>query len=70
MLLRAAASSSVLSFNFFSIFDKLSNGYLIKELNAVQGRPVDIGGYYHGDKTLIAEAMRPSTTLNEILAGA
>ena len=43
---------------------------IIKELNAVQGRPVDIGGYYHGDKTLIAEAMRPSTTLNEILAGA
>ena len=38
------------------------------ELLAVQGRPVDIGGYYAPDPALAERAMRPSATLNEILA--
>ena len=41
---------------------------IVAELNDAQGNPVDIGGYYHPDKTLAAQAMRPSTTLNAILA--
>ena len=41
---------------------------IIAELNDAQGKPVDIGGYYHPDKTLTAQAMRPSATLNAILA--
>ncbi len=40
---------------------------IITELNAAQGGPVDIGGYFHPDKTLTAKAMRPSATLNAIL---
>jgi isocitrate dehydrogenase len=40
---------------------------IITELNAAQGNPVDIGGYFHPDKTLTAKAMRPSATLNAIL---
>ena len=41
---------------------------IVAELNDAQGNPVDIGGYYHPDKTLAAQAMRPSVTLNAILA--
>ncbi|MDJ0917185.1 MAG: NADP-dependent isocitrate dehydrogenase [Woeseiaceae bacterium] len=40
---------------------------IIDELNAVQGAPVDIGGYYQPDDSLAANAMRPSNTLNSIV---
>ena len=40
---------------------------ILKELNGVQGSPVDMGGYYHPDEELVAEAMRPSTTFNAII---
>ncbi|MCO6458581.1 MAG: NADP-dependent isocitrate dehydrogenase [Pirellulaceae bacterium] len=40
---------------------------IVAELNAAQGRPVDIGGYYHPDPVLTDRAMRPSRTLNEAL---
>jgi len=38
------------------------------ELLAVQGKPVDIGGYYQPDDALAAAALRPSPMLNAILA--
>ncbi|QXI26735.1 NADP-dependent isocitrate dehydrogenase [Pseudomonas vanderleydeniana] len=41
---------------------------IVAELNAVQGKPVDIGGYYHASAELISKAMRPSTTLNAAIA--
>lgn len=37
------------------------------ELDAAQGKAVDIGGYYNPDDKLAAMAMRPSATLNEII---
>ncbi len=37
------------------------------ELLAVQGQPVDLGGYYRPDPVRTAAAMRPSATLNAIL---
>ena len=37
------------------------------ELVAVQGRPVDIGGYYRPDQDRTDAVMRPSTTLNRII---
>jgi len=40
---------------------------IVGELNAAQGRPVSIGGYYHPDAALCAAAMRPSATLNALL---
>ena len=46
-----------------------NEGRIVEELNAAQGRPVDIGGYYHPDPALTAAAMRPSATLNGILGG-
>ncbi|HEX9887066.1 MAG TPA: NADP-dependent isocitrate dehydrogenase, partial [Longimicrobiales bacterium] len=42
---------------------------IIGELNGVQGPPQDLGGYYMPDEALAAAAMRPSATLNGILAG-
>ena len=39
------------------------------ELLAVQGKPIDIGGYYQPDDRLASAAMRPSATFNGILAG-
>ncbi|MCR6632685.1 MAG: NADP-dependent isocitrate dehydrogenase [Magnetospirillum sp.] len=38
------------------------------ELIAAQGKPVDMGGYYHPDFAKTAAAMRPSATLNSALA--
>jgi isocitrate dehydrogenase len=38
-----------------------------KELIAAQGKPVDMGGYYHPDHAKTAAAMRPSATLNAII---
>ncbi len=40
---------------------------IINELNGVQGRPMDIGGYYQPNEALAAKAMRPSVTLNVII---
>ena len=42
---------------------------IAEELNAAQGCAVDIGGYYHPDKTRTAQAMRPSATFNAVLDG-
>lgn len=41
---------------------------IVEELAAVQGKPVDIGGYYRPDVAKAAAAMRPSTTFNGALA--
>lgn len=40
---------------------------IIDELNAAQGQPVDIGGYYQPDAKLTEKAMRPSLTFNTIV---
>ena len=40
---------------------------ILAELNGVQGKPVEIGGYYHPDPKKTAAAMRPSATLNRIV---
>ena len=41
---------------------------IVDELIAVQGKPVDLGGYYQPDNAKASAAMRPSGTFNEILA--
>ena len=41
---------------------------IIGELVAVQGKPVDLGGYYHPDLAKVGAAMRPSATFNSALA--
>jgi isocitrate dehydrogenase len=41
---------------------------IVAELNAAQGKPADIGGYYYPDPEKTAAVMRPSKTLNDTLA--
>lgn len=43
---------------------------IVDELNAVQGQPVDIGGYYFPDRDKVTTVMRPSETFNKALAAA
>jgi isocitrate dehydrogenase len=42
---------------------------IIDELNAAQGKPQDLDGYYHPDPVKTEKAMRPSATLNAIIEG-
>ncbi|SFK38575.1 NADP-dependent isocitrate dehydrogenase [Rhodanobacter glycinis] len=41
---------------------------IVDELNKVQGKPVDIDGYYRPDIAKVSAAMRPSKTFNDALA--
>ncbi|AMW79261.1 isocitrate dehydrogenase [Acinetobacter sp. TGL-Y2] len=41
---------------------------ILAELAAVQGKAADIGGYYAVDQAKVEAVMRPSTTLNAVLA--
>jgi isocitrate dehydrogenase len=41
---------------------------IVAEMNGSQGTPINIGGYYKMDEQLTSKAMRPSATLNEVLA--
>ncbi len=55
---------------FASVADALTSAEadIVAELAAVQGSPVDIGGYYRPDAAKASEVMRPSAKLNEVLA--
>jgi isocitrate dehydrogenase len=44
-----------------------SEAKIVAELLGAQGRPVDMGGYYHPDQEKTTKAMRPSPTLNAIV---
>jgi len=41
---------------------------IVAELAAVQGSPVEVGGYFRPDDALAAAAMRPSATFNDAIA--
>jgi len=47
---------------------KANEATILNELSAAKGKPVELGGYYDPDERLADEAMRPSATLNRILA--
>jgi isocitrate dehydrogenase len=40
---------------------------ILQELQAVKGKPIDLGGYYHPDPAKMQAAMRPSATFNTIV---
>jgi isocitrate dehydrogenase len=44
-----------------------SEAKINEELIGAQGKPVDMGGYYHPDDAKTEKAMRPSATLNAIV---
>ena len=54
---------------FSPIAEELSTKELeiVDQLLSAQGKMVDIGGYYHASQDKISAAMRPSSTLNQII---
>ncbi len=68
--LAAQTTDTELASSFAPVAAALSDNEntIIEELIAVQGSSVDTGGYYKMNDALTSEAMRPSPTLNRILA--
>jgi isocitrate dehydrogenase len=54
---------------FFPIAEKLlkREETIVSEINAVQGKPVNIRGYYHPDTETLSEFMQPSKLFNQIM---
>lgn len=67
--LAAQNSDAALKATFQPIAEKLiaNEAAIVAELNAVQGKPMNIGGYYMPDDEKAFAALRPSKTLNQIL---
>ncbi len=63
------SSDSDLAARFRPLADQLAanENRIVEELDAVQGPPVDIDGYYRPDVQKVAAAMRPSATMNNAL---
>ena len=59
-----------LAASFSAIAEALASNEdaIVSELLSVQGQPVDIGGYYRPDAEKAAAVMRPSATLNKVVA--
>jgi isocitrate dehydrogenase len=68
--LAAQTSDADLKSRFMPIAEKLTAAekQIVAEMIAVQGKPADIGGYYQPDDAKASIALRPSMTLNAILA--
>jgi isocitrate dehydrogenase len=67
--LAAQNEDAALRATFSAVADELARNEtaIVAELAAVQGRPVDIGGYYHPDPRLCAAFMRPSAIFNKAI---
>jgi len=48
-------------------FFTVNEDSIVSDLNHVQGKPLNIGGYYAPDKNLATEAMRPCGIFNDVL---
>jgi isocitrate dehydrogenase len=68
--LAAQTDDPALASRFQPLAERLAaeEATIVDELNAVQGQPVDLGGYYLPDPALASAAMRPSATFNAALA--
>ena len=68
--LAAQDKSATLKAKFTSVAEALlgKEDTIIGELNGAQGPAMDIGGYYFPSEEKASAAMRPSNTLNSILA--
>ncbi|WP_158965130.1 NADP-dependent isocitrate dehydrogenase [Chachezhania sediminis] len=67
--LAAQTSDADLAAHFAPVASALAEkeADILAELAAVQGKPVDLGGYYHSDPERTAAVMRPSASLNAII---
>jgi isocitrate dehydrogenase len=70
--LAAQSEDKELAVKFASLAKALGDNEqkIVDELKAVQGKPVDIGGYYLADQAKVTAVMRPSATLNSLLQAA
>ena len=70
--LAAQTEDKALQAHFAPLAKSLADGEqkITEEFKAVQGKPVDIGGYYMVDVQKMTAIMRPSPTLNAILTHA
>ena len=68
--LAAQTTDHGLQTTFKPIAEKLtaSEKQIVAELLRVQGKPVEIGGYYQPSDELASKALRPSATFNQILS--
>jgi isocitrate dehydrogenase len=67
--LAAQTEDAELAAKFAPLAARLSadEARIVEELNSVQGKPVDIGGYYKPDMAKTSAVMRPSATFNSAL---
>ncbi len=68
--LAAQNKDAELRTTFMPIAEELKNKEqeIVGELNSVQGKKVDLKGYYLPDLEIVTTAMRPSNTFNSIIA--
>ncbi|GAA4953069.1 NADP-dependent isocitrate dehydrogenase [Algibacter agarivorans] len=68
--LASQTKDEALKAEFTPIAKQLSDNemVIVNELNEIQGKPVNIGGYYEPNEDLINQVMRPSKTFNAIIA--
>jgi len=68
--LAAQTEDTELQARFAPLAKALTEGEatILSELVGAQGKPVDMGGYYHPDFAKTSAAMRPSATFNAALA--
>jgi isocitrate dehydrogenase len=68
--LAAQTKDTALQAQFTPIAEALAGNEakIVSEMIGAQGKPMDIGGYYHPVPAKCSAAMRPSTTLNAVLA--
>lgn len=68
--LAAQGEDAELAAAFSAVAEQLTSNEdtIVSELLAVQGSPVDIGGYYHPDITKVVAVMRPSQKFTEVLS--
>ena len=68
--LAAQDKDSELKAQFAPLAQKLESNEaaIVEQLNAVQGKPMDLKGYYLADEELAEKAMRPSPLFNEAIA--
>lgn len=67
--LRDQTADATLAEAFKPLADGLAanEATIVEELIAVQGQPVDLGGYYRPNSEKAGKAMRPSSTLNALI---
>ena len=67
--LAAQTTDAALAAHFAPIARALAEGEaaILAELHGAEGKPADLGGYYHLDPAKLEAVMRPSATLNAII---